>query len=137
MTEINFNAEVRSILDNTKLSLRRRKDVTPHHIPQPEVMSMQEILDAADRAGADSDLVIDHYRYLRDVDVQNDDVAGRLRHRATLMRQRADQFDQMADKYREACASLESAVRSYDELSIRILRTLEEHKHVEPTKDLF
>jgi hypothetical protein len=51
------------------------------------------------------------------------------------MRQRADQFDEIADRYRDAhLKALETAVRSYDELTIQIQRLLDEHKHVEPTK---
>lgn len=113
---------------------RFRKDVSNHHIPTGEVPSMQDMLDAAER----EDKVhrdINHYGYLRDVGVANEDLASRLRHRATLMRLRADQFDDIADRYRDAhLASLEAAVRAYDELSISIQRLLEEHKHVEPTK---
>jgi hypothetical protein len=124
------------------LNRRNDKDIKPHHI-QPgstlpvdkarkEVPSMQEVLDAADR---DDYPGANHYGYLRDVGVSNDDLAGRLRHRAALMRQRADQFDEIADRYRNAhLNALEAAVRSYDELSIQIQRLLDEHKHVEPTK---
>jgi len=109
-----------------------RKDVSNHHIPTREVASMQEILDAADK---DDYPDVNHYGYLRDVGVSNDDLSGRLRHRAALMRQRADQFDEIADRYRDAhLKALETAVRSYDELTIQIQRLLDEHKHVEPTK---
>lgn len=115
----------------------RRKDLSNHHIPTPDgVPSMQEMMDAADREASANDITVDHPRYVRDAGVENDDLAGRLRHRATMMRQRADQFDLLADQFVDShLRSLEAAVRSYDELGGRIRRLLEEHKHVEPTRE--
>lgn len=126
---------VRGIADLHPRNKMFRKDVSAHHIPTPEVPSMQDILDAAEASENALTSDPDHYGYLRNIGVSNDDLASQLRQRAMLMRQRADEFDEIADRYREQhLRQLESVVRSYDETTISIIRLLKEHKHVEPTK---
>lgn len=118
----------------------RGKDVTPHHIPNTnlrlgEFTTDIKPLDKGVLDRADASLVsTDSGSYLRDVGVSTADLVGRLRHRATLMRQRADEFDTMADLHEGASfQSVRTAIERHDELSQEIEALLKRHAHVNPT----
>lgn len=91
--------------------------------------SMQEILrDAEVNAGS-----TDSHQYLRLVNITNADLAGRLRHRAAMMRVRADEFDQLASLYEaESLKKITEAVATYDTMTAEIEELLRQHNHIKP-----
>lgn len=122
----------------------RRKGVTPHHITTEEhtlgdilerarqlpTEPIQRVLDRVDASllGADGSV------YLRDTGVHNADLTGRLRHRATMLRQRADELDSLADLYEgPGIQHLRSAVETYAEQTSEIETLLRSYAHVNPT----
>jgi hypothetical protein len=72
---------------------------------------------------------------IRDLYLDSDELSNRLRHRAEMMRRRANEFDDIADdlsmtKY----ISVRGVLESFDEKLRSINTILDEHAHVEPKK---
>jgi hypothetical protein len=138
--DINFHDEFAKANGH---STRRGKDVAPHHIT-PEEHTLGDILARASHvqepiadllARADASLLgADCSDFLRNVGVHVDDMASRLRHRATMLRQRADELDTLGDNLEGPCAQLvRSTIETYSEQCNEIEVLLRSYAHVNPT----
>lgn len=118
----------------------KTKDVTPHYIhsndtlPATDLMGhrqrpIQEVLQAADMHMPDADI------FLRDKQIEIESLCSRLEHRATMMRERAEEFDKLAHLMRsKQFPQARAIIESIEDHASGMRRLLREHAHIEPTR---
>jgi len=88
------------------------------------------ITDAIDQ----KDLLKQTTDYTTLLHLEVDTLSSQLRHRAEMMRRRADEFDDMADSLIDAYNQHSSKSNHIVTTCEDIKETLQEHAHIEPTK---
>jgi hypothetical protein len=107
------------------------KDVSTHHIG--EVVSMDEMLTAATAASPPSlALQVNDFNMHMRIECQHK--TGMIRHRAEMMRQRAREFDDIADSLDREMAAAMRQNNAINMVVEEIERLLSEYAHIEPTR---
>lgn len=101
-----------------------QKDVSSHHI------SMSNIIKALEK----NDLISmsQHYRLLMDTEAQ--ELVSKLRHRADMMRQRAHEFDAIADGIEKFSDDLGNKVETFVTTHTQTTEVLHAVAHINPSK---
>ena len=121
--------ELEALLKTKKPWMPKGKDVSPHHIgtvaPQEPI---QQLLDRVNAQDIREDV------FLQAVALELQTYRERLRHRADMMRRRAQEFDEYADDL----GHREEAIKEYVFMLLNHMKEVNEvldaHAHVEPTK---
>ena len=131
-----MNKVEQQLLKNLEASIsdtRAHKDVSPHHIKAgiSEILDNTGLPPEPDKPQGAVDI------FLRDKLLENQSLADRIRHRANLMRERANEFDDIADLFeRKQFDEFEKNLLQYEMTVINLLELLASHAHVEPKKEV-
>lgn len=140
--EINVENEIKKLLYGHDF----RKDTSPHYINpedtlpaflKPEEVEIDVMPDPKDWEPMPDFMIVKENAirediFLNSVIAEYNSLQDRLRHRATMMRIRADEFDARADiihtKISTMCRFVESVVEHIKDTGV----LLEQHAHIEP-----
>jgi len=128
MTVINIDEDVNSVRSHKHEQALTRtlpRGDDPKHVA-PTGASISDIVSALERTDLNCNLFVVNMKQALDIH------AGRLRHRAHMMRMRADEFDKLADDLDRLHDPMSEQVRRWDQHLEDVERLLKEHAHVEP-----
>ena len=72
--------------------------------------------------------------YMQIVDVESMSIVSQLRHRAEMMRLRANEFDAIADGIVKATGTLVNYAGGFEKSHRDALELIQRHAHIQPTK---
>ena len=125
--EVELKTE-QSMGDVLRNAVQKKKDIEPHRIGQDVSFS-----DITQRLSKDD--IEDQTRLYRQLlEIEATSMADQLDHRAHLMRQRADEFNEIASGLRSQMEALVKRSDSFLTSRSHVLELIQRHAFIQPTK---
>lgn len=103
------------------------------HVNEPPPLPRDSLREAMDRVDA-TDLQAQVVYYNNILDLEANKLSDQLRHRAAMMRVRANEFDEMADDILRKRKIVSDGTYMFQQLHEATTQTLAEYSHIKPTK---
>lgn len=109
-------------------AVRKAKDIEPHYVGKENSFT-----DIVEKLQSDD---LDHQSelYQRLLDLETESMAEQMTHRAMLMRQRADEFDEIAAGLRAHKDRLIKSSKDFCASKAHVLELIHRHAFIQPTK---
>lgn len=135
------NMDKKDVLDGIEKELNKfHKDTETHHVGveiDGEVIDIKtgrpDLSEAMRRVDA-ADFSFHTTNFNDTIDAESMGLASQMRHRATMMRQRADEFDNIADRLVIQGQNNIDNNNKFREVTDEIRQILIEHAHIKPTQ---